>query len=502
MNTPVVLKAHRIGIETYKQAIIFIRSDCEVCKAEGFELPSRINIMLKDRFVIATLNVVDPKLLPLKTAGLSEFAWELLGAKEGDHICLSHLMPLNSLSYVRGKIFDQIFTEEQLQNIIHDIAKGYYSDAQIASFITACAGGRLNQEEIFMLTRAMINVGSKLTWNAKQVVDKHCVGGLPGNRTTLIVVPIVAAFGLTIPKTSSRAITSPAGTADTMEVLTKVDLSIAQMREVVEQENGCIVWGGSVDLSPADDILIRIERVLNLDNEGQLVASVLSKKIAAGSTHVVIDIPVGSTAKLRSLEAANRIKSQFENIGAKLGLEIVVIFSDGTKPVGRGIGPSLEARDVLAVLCNKKDAPQDLKERALMLAGKVLELAGSVHPGTGANLAREILESGKAWQKFQAICKAQGGLFEPPTAKYKHVVTSERSGIIAMIDNRKLATIAKLAGAPADKAAGLELHANVDSKVAVGEPLFTIHAESSGELNYALAAIRSVHDIMQVEVQR
>jgi thymidine phosphorylase len=499
MSKPIQLKAHRIGIDTYKQAIVFVRSDCNICYAEGLELPSRVHITLNNHSVIATLNVVSPELLPPKTIGLSEFAWDLLGAEEGSEIQLSHPSPLHSLGYLRAKIFGQTFTATQLQEIINDIAKGYYADTQIASFITACSGEKLNDEEILILTQSMINVGKKLTWNARQVVDKHCVGGLPGNRTTLLVVPIVAAFGLTIPKTSSRAITSPAGTADTMEVLTKVDLSITQMRKVVEQENGCVVWGGNSELSPADDILIRIERILNLDNEGQLVASVLSKKIAAGSTHVIIDIPIGPTAKLRSLETANKIKYQFESIGKKLGIKVGIVFSDGTRPVGRGIGPALEARDVLAILRNQKDAPQDLKERSLMLAGKVLEFAPNVTPDTGVVLAREILESGKAWQKFQAICIAQGGLFEPGIATYQHIITSERAGTITTIDNRQLAAVAKLAGAPNDKLAGIELHVNTDSKVEVGQPLFTIHAESLGGLNYALSAIKSVHDIMQVE---
>lgn len=499
MNNEEFLYAHRIGIDTYNQVIVFLRSDCTVCRAEGFELPSKIQVNFNGHFVIATLNIVDSKLLPEKTIGLSEFAWELLKAEEGGKIILSHPKPLNSLSYVRSKIFGQNFTMEQLRDIVSDITKGYYADTQIASFVTSCAGGRLDTEEIFMLTQAMVDAGNKLTWGDKQIVDKHCVGGLPGNRTTLLVVPIVAAFGLTIPKTSSRAITSPAGTADTMEVFTKVDLSTYEMRRVVEQENGCIVWGGGVDLSPADDILIRVERVLNLDNEGQMVASVLAKKIAAGSNHVLIDIPIGPTAKLRTLEAASRVKEQFETIGTRLGIKVVVIFSDGSRPVGRGIGPALEARDVLAVLQNHEAAPKDLKERALMLAGRVIEFSSAVTPHTGIKLAREVLDSGKALTKFKAICLAQGGFFEPKIAQFQHLVTSEKNGIITAIDNRKLATIAKLAGAPTDKAAGIELHVNVDSKVVVGQPLFAIHAESKGALDYALSSISSAHDIVRVD---
>ena len=184
--------------------------------------------------------------------------------------------------------------------------------------MTACAGDRLDIRETIDLTAAMVEVGEKLSWGVDRVADKHCVGGLPGNRTSMIVVPIIAAAGLLIPKTSSRAITSPAGTADVMETLTRVDLDIADIRKVVEREGGCIAWGGAVRLSPADDILIGVERPLDFDSEGQLVASVLSKKIAAGSTHVVLDLPVGPTAKLRDAEAAARLAGPPEGGGGGL----------------------------------------------------------------------------------------------------------------------------------------------------------------------------------------
>lgn len=497
----IVLYAHRIGVDTYLQPIVFIRSDSKICRSEGFELPTRIKIEIGDRSVIATSNIVKEELLTRDKIGLSEYAWQVLDAHEGDEVKLSHPAPLDSLSHVRSKIYGQKLTSEQMTAIINDIADSCYSDVHMSSFITACSGNALDSAEITHLTKAMINVGDRLTWKAPQVFDKHCVGGLPGNRNSLLIVPIVATFGLVIPKTSSRAITSPAGTADTMEVLAPVQLSLDKIQKVVEQENGCIVWGGEANLSPADDILIRVERVLNLDNEGQLVASVLSKKVSAGSTHVVIDIPIGPTAKVRTIDAANRLKQQFELIAKQVGINIQVIFTDGTQPVGRGIGPALEARDILAVLQCKKDAPQDLRERALMLAGEVLELSSKVVPGSGIEVATEILNSGKAWHKFQEICRAQGGLFEPPVAKYVHTITAPRTGIISLIDNRRLATLAKLAGAPRAKAAGIELHASVSSSVEQGQPLFTIHSEAPGELQYAVDAIKAIRDIMKIEEQ-
>ncbi len=493
------LRLRRLGIDTYQEAVIYMRRDCHVCRSEGFQAQARIRVELGQRSIIATLNVVTTDLLAPGEASLSEAAWQLLGAQEGDRIVLSHPESLDSLSYVRAKIYGKQLDAAAMNSIIRDVAVRHYSDVHLSSFITACAGDRLNREEVIALTRAMIEVGERLEWGRTPVVDKHCVGGLPGNRTTLIVVPIIAAYGLTIPKTSSRAITSPAGTADTMETLAPVNLDLAEMRRVVEREGGCIVWGGSVRLSPADDVLIGVERVLDLDSEGQLIASVLSKKAAAGSTEVTIDIPVGPTAKIRSAEAAAALVDHFVEVGRAVGLKVQAIITDGSQPIGRGIGPALEAQDVLSVLRGEKNAPPDLRERALMLAGQVLELSSQVTAGEGQAAAQEILESGRAWSKFQAICEAQGGWRVPPRAKLTREITAAGAGRISRIDNRRLARVAKLSGAPKAAAAGLELHTPVGVRVEKGQPLFTIHAESPGELAYALAYAAAHADIVRVE---
>ena len=474
-----------------------MRTDCHICKSEGFEAQSRIMIRHRDRSIIATLNVVhDQKLLELDEAGLSEAAWRLLKPDAGGHVVLSHPAPLESLGHVRAKVYGQRLGDIEMAAIVGDIAAGRYADIQLSAFITACAGSRLDLNETTALTRAMIYVGDRLIWPEPIVVDKHCVGGLPGNRTTLIVVPIVAALGLTMPKTSSRAITSPAGTADTMETLAPVNLDIAAMRKVVERESACIIWGGSVQLSPADDVLIRVERPLDLDSEGQLVASVLSKKAAAGSNHVVIDIPVGPTAKVRSDVAARLLGQRLIEVGREIGLNVRAVVTDGSQPVGRGVGPALEARDVLAVLRGDKTAPQDLRVRALHLAAEILEMSGKISPGKGLDEATAVLADGRAWKKFQAICDAQGGMREPRIAAYTHVVTAPRAGRVVSIDNRRLARLAKLAGAPKAAAAGLQLHAPLGTQVAAGQPILTVHADAPGELTYALQYLESQKPIV------
>jgi thymidine phosphorylase len=475
----------RIGIDTYQEPVLYMHRDCPVCRSEGFEAQSRVEVLLDGRSIVATLNVVHGDFVAPGEAGLSESAWRLLGAADGSMATLRHPAPLESLGHVRAKAYGRKLTDAALHSVIADVAAGRYSDLQLAAFVTACAGERLDLEETTGLARAMVDAGERIAWGPGPVLDKHCVGGLPGNRTTMLIVPIVAACGLRMPKTSSRAITSPAGTADAMETVAPVSLDVPAIRRVVERTGGCIVWGGSVRLSPADDVLIRVERPLDLDSQGQLVASVLSKKVAAGSTHVVIDVPVGPTAKVRSAEAAAALAQRLQQVGAALGLQVRVVRTDGLAPVGRGIGPALEARDVLAVLRGEAGAPRELAERALLLAGEVLELGGACPAGRGQAQARGVLASGRAWARFQQICEAQGGMREPPRAAYRLDVPARRSGAVAAIDNRRLARIAKLAGAPQAASAGLELLVRTGEFVERGQPLFVLNAESPGELAYA-----------------
>ena len=489
------LTARRIGIDTRHEAVVFLRSDSHIVRAEGFTAQARVRVSNGHRSIIATLYHVTSDILHHNEAGLSEAAWRRLALDSGGNVRVSHPAPLESLSMVRGKVYGRRLDAGSLAAIVGDVAAGRYSDIDLASFITACSARPLDRDEAIGLTRAMVEVGDRLSWNTHPVVDKHSVGGLPGNRTTPIVVSIVTACGLTMPKTSSRAITSPAGTADTMETLAPVDLDLKTMRRVVEQEGGCIAWGGAVRLSPADDILITVERALDLDSEGQLIASVLSKKIAAGSSHVVLDVPVGPTAKVRSTEDARSIAQGLVEVAQAFGLKAKPVFTDGTQPVGRGIGPALEARDVLAVLGNAPDAPDNLRERAVRLAGTLLELAGKAPENAGLAMAERVLASGQASAKFERICAAQGGRRTPPTSSHRHTIAAHNAGRVVAVDNRRLARVAKLAGAPDAKAAGVEVHVSLGEEIERGHPLYTVHAEAPGELGYALEYAAANPDI-------
>ncbi len=493
------VRARRLGIDTQYEAIVFMHKECQVCRSEGFTAHTRILLCAGEQRVIATLYQVATDLISHDEAALSESAWARLGLQNGDFVTVTHVDPLESLSFVRSRIYGRDLSSDTLRIIVRDIVDGKYSDIHLSSFITSCAARPLDRKEIRALTEAMVDVGDRLTWNADRVVDKHSVGGLPGNRTTPIIVPVIAALGLTIPKTSSRAITSPSGTADTMETMAPVELDVETIHRVVEKEGGCIAWGGAVNLSPADDILIRVERALDLDTESQMIASVLSKKIAAGATHLVLDLPVGPTAKIRSRDAAEALSKGLIAVAETFGIRTKVMLGDGMQPVGCGIGPALEANDVLAVLQCAPKAPSDLRQRAIKLAGALIELAGLAAEGHGEAIAAQVLDDGRAWAKFQRICEAQGGMRVPPVSRQQRPILTERPGRVLSIDNRKIARLAKLAGAPDDKAAGVELHVRIADPVGIGQPMCTVHADSPGELAYAFEYAALNRDIIVIQ---
>ena len=482
------LKLRRLGIDTYRENVAYLHRDCEVYKAEGFQALSKVKICADGKRILAVLNVVDDgNIVKPCNLGLSEEAFTNLGLDEGHIVSIEHAEPPESMNAVRRKIAGERLTQQDFNHIIGDIAERRYSKTEISAFLVASGQSDLDRDEIFYLTRAMLEVGEQLDWNESLVADKHCIGGIPGNRTSMLVVPIIAAHGMLIPKTSSRAITSPAGTADTMEVLANVELDIKTLHDIVRKHRACLAWGGNARLSPADDIMIAVERPLGIDSLGQMVASILSKKLSAGSTHLLIDIPVGPTAKVRQMRQAQRLRKLFEYVGDQLGIHLEVVITDGRQPVGYGIGPVLEARDVMQVLQDAPAAPDDLRQKSLRLAGRVLEFDPDVRGGKGYAIARDILDSGRALETMNRIINAQG----IQTRKFKpgqltHEECSTADGVVTNMDNFQMARIARFAGAPIDKGAGVDLFKKLGDKVSKGEPLYRIHAEYPADFNFAL----------------
>ncbi|MEQ9464084.1 MAG: thymidine phosphorylase family protein [Haliea sp.] len=484
------LALRRVGIDTYRENVAYLHRECELYRAEGFQALAKVAVSSNGQRILASVNVVDDDaIVGCSELGLSEDAFALLGLEEGQQVRVSQAEPASSIPALHRKIAGERLSSEDFRAIVSDIAEHRYSKIELTAFVVACNQSELDREEVFFLSDAMSHVGRRLNWGEHPVVDKHCIGGIPGNRTSMLVVPIVAAHGMLCPKTSSRAITSPAGTADTMEVLARVELSFDQLTEIVHTHRGCLAWGGTSDLSPADDVLIAVERPLSIDSPGQMVASILSKKAAAGSTHLVLDIPIGPTAKVRSMPDAQRLRRLFEFVAKRMGLSLDVVITDGRQPVGNGIGPVLEARDVMRVLQNHPLAPNDLRQKALRLAGRMLEFDPDVRGGDGFAIARDILDSGRALQKMQDIIAAQGATpFDPenpPLAPLSFEIAAPGPGTVIGIDNLQLARIARQAGAPRAAGAGVDLLAKLGDTVAAGDSLYRVHAAYPTELGFA-----------------
>lgn len=486
-STPPLLSLKRVAIDTYRENVAYMHRDCAVYRVEGFQALSKVEITANGHRILATLNVVDDTcIVDRDQLGLSEDAFAQLGLAEGHPTRVNQAEPPSSIPALHRKIAGERLGHDDYHDIVRDITEHRYSKIELTAFVVACNQGELDREEVYSLTDAMASMGRRLDWHAHPVVDKHCIGGIPGNRTSMLVVPIVAAHGMLCPKTSSRAITSPAGTADTMEVLANVEPSFERLSEIVREHRGCLTWGGTSDLSPADDVLISVERPLSIDSPGQMVASILSKKVAAGSSHLLLDIPVGATAKVRTIPDAQRLRKLFEFVAKRMGLTIDVVITDGRQPIGNGIGPVLEARDVMWVLANDPRAPHDLRQKSLRLAGRILEFDPDVRGGDGWRIARDILESGRALAQMQAIIDAQGRRADPPTlGTLTHEVCAPRDGIVRAIDNLQLAQVARLAGAPQVPGAGVDLLCKVGDPVLQGVPLYRIHAQYPADLNFA-----------------
>ena len=481
------LKLRQVGIDTYHENVAYLNRECSIYRAEGFQALSKILVSTNGTTLLAVLNVVDDSsIVQPGELGLSQQAFNYFNVVENALVTVNHAEPPTSMDAVRRKINGERLSQIDFDDITNDIVETRYSKMEMAAFLVATGQNNLDRDELLYLTRAMLQSGERLNWHEPLVADKHCIGGIPGNRTSMLVVPIVAAHGMLIPKTSSRAITSPAGTADTMEILANVDLSPEQLLDIVRQERGCLAWGGTAKLAPVDDLLISVERPLGIDSQGQMVASILSKKLAAGSTHLIIDIPVGPTAKVRHMRQALALRKLFEFVGDHLNIHLEVMITDGRQPIGLGIGPVLEARDIMKVLNNDPDAPADLRQKSLQLAGRIIEFDPDVRGGQGYAIARDILESGRACAKMNAIIKAQGAkVIDLQPGQLCYEICADRDGVVTHIDNFQTAKIARIAGAPMEKKAGVDLLKKLGDKVVKGEPLFRIHAEFEADFMFA-----------------
>ncbi|MFA5829610.1 MAG: thymidine phosphorylase, partial [Candidatus Gracilibacteria bacterium] len=459
------LKPKKIAIRVGNKYVALLNKET----AHKLDLHPSDRIFLKNgkNEVTAILDIMENQELKEGQIGLYAETWEKLKITKGDRRISAAIADRpKSVIYIRSKLDGKELTAEEMDTIVKDIVAERLSDVEMTYFVSGCFTRGMSDAETVALTKSIVANGGRLQFKDKIVVDKHCIGGVPGNRSTMLAVPIMTSLGLRMPKTSSRAITSPAGTADTMEVFCKVTNSAEKLMKIAMKVGGFITWGGGVDIAAADDKLIKVRNPMSLDPQGMLLASILAKKHSVSATHVLIDIPYGPDVKVKNAKDAQPLKEKFEKIGAMLGMKVKVVLSDGSQPIGNGVGPVLEALDILKVLKMEPDAPQDLVTKTIWLCGVMLEMTGKAKEGKGAEMAREALVSGKAYKKMQEIIIAQGKNHTPlKVGKLTHDVVATKSGKITAINNKLISRYARLAGAPINVGAGLFIHKKISDTV-------------------------------------
>ncbi|NCN98822.1 thymidine phosphorylase [Candidatus Pacearchaeota archaeon] len=455
----------------------------------NINIGDRVEVSINKRKSIGIVDVAESYFNPGEL-GASHLIISELKVKSGDRVELEIVPVPKSSLLLRKKAFCKEYTKKEIDLIIKDIVDDKLTEAEIAFFISGVYHCGMTEKETAYLTESIYKNGNIINWRSSKIADKHSIGGVPGNRTTPLVVSICASAGIKMPKTSSRAITTAAGTADVIESVADIDFPIAKLKRIVNKTNACLAWGGSLGLAPADDKLIQVEKIIHLDPESQLIASILAKKLAAGSKYVLIDIPYGEGAKV-SKKGAKKLKKKFKNIAKHFKLKLETVLTDGSQPIGNGVGPLLEIKDLLRVL-SRNNPPKDLEDKAIKLAAIILEMIGKTKKGKGQKLAREILDSGKALKKFEQIIKAQNGsLKNLKRAKFVKRIESKSSGNVRKIRNQEINHLARLAGSPVNKAAGLFLHVHKGQKIKKGQILIEIHAESKDKLNQAIRFFKS-----------
>lgn len=493
---PLLLTARRIDIDTGgDNQVVLLRG----LDADAFGITPGDRVQLRaGKKVITVATDITHHSIRHGEVGVFADAWKLLKLRDGNAVQLEVVARPRSVEAIKRKLLGQEVSDEDIQAIITDISKRQLSTIETTYFVASGYVKPYSDRELVAMVKSMAENGDMFRWGSRKVVDKHSIGGLAGNRTTMVAIPIVAALGVLIPKTSSRAITSPSGTADTMEVLAPVAHSSERVKEIVRQAGGCLIWGGGLSIAPADDIIIRVSKPLSLEPYDKMIVSILAKKVAMGVHYLVIDLPYGHGTKVPDRRTAQRVAQRFQSVGRAFHMKIVVQFDQAREPIGNGIGPALEARDVLRVLQQTKDRPKDLERKAIHLASILLELCGAAKKGRGKAMATGALRDGRAWKKMQQIISLQGGRpnLTPDDVLHgsiSYTVRATSGGTVTGIGNRAIDDVTRTLGAPDHKLAGVYLHKKIGEMVHVGDPLVTLYSHNRDRLRLARRATSLEH---------
>ena len=493
------LKVKKLNIEDGNLMMIMINEADAL--AYGLNSVDKVSVYCHKKEFVTDV-VLSPD-IPTGCVGVFSDVWKKYKLKDNDILKISYVEANpKAVDAIRRKLLGKKLNEEDTRLIISEIANGRLSDIQTTYYVSSSFFYKPTNEELYFTAKAMAETGETFDFGNGIVADKHCMGGVPGNETTMIIVPIIASLGITIPKSFSKAITSPAATGECVNTLMDIEFDKEEIYKLVKKTNACLIWGGGLSLAPADDKIIKVNYPISMEPHSKAVISIMAKKAAMGISHCLIDIPMGKTAKVHSTKDALELKKQFEYVGKRFGMKMHVEITDAKQPIGAGIGPTLQVREVLRVLQQHPNRPIDLETKALYLASKLIELTGYAKKGDSLRIATEQLKLGKAWKKMQEIIKAQGGVSkidceDIKLGSVKYELKAQTDGVIKDIDMKFLNVIVRTLGCPVEETAGVYLHKKINDFVEQGDVLFTMYTESESRLKDALLMLdeRSFYEI-------
>lgn len=408
---------------------------------------------------------------------------------------------------IQKKKNGETLTKEEIDFMITDYVAGKIPDYQMSAMLMAIYFNGMENEELAAFTLAMRDSGDLVDLSPIEgiKVDKHSTGGV-GDKTTLIVGPIVAACGVPVAKMSGRGLGFTGGTLDKLESISgfRIDLSAEEFFETVKK-TGISVIGQTGNLAPADKLLYALRDVTaTVDSIPLIAASVMSKKLAAGSDKIVLDVATGSGAFMKNTRYAKKLAKHMVAIGNHAGKETVAILTGMEEPLGFAIGNNMEVKEAIEVL--KGDGPEDVKEVSVALAGMMLSLGlENVSHSQGKRMAKKALSSGQAFEKFKEMVQAQGGdiryvehpeFFERDA--FEGEVLAAEDGFLSGMDTEKIGVAAGLLGAGRetkdsviDMSAGIYLEKKIGDTVKKGEPIAICYAGTKEKLNRGMAMFES-----------
>lgn len=490
-----VFKAKKLDITTGDVAVGVITN--KQALQMGILPGDRVVIDHKGRQIIATIDI-SSTLVREGELGLFQDICAEYSVKSGDSLGVQLLSRPASIEAIRERMLGHKLTEEQVKTIITDVVEERLSDIELTYFVASSFFNKDNDRELYHLAKAMAETGEQIKFPGL-VTDIHSIGGLPGNRTTMLAGPILATLGFTVPKTSTRAVTSPAGVADTMGYLAEVELSSQQVKDVVKKTGGCVVWGGKLNLAPADDKFVRISYPLAMEPYPKMIVSIIAKKVAMNIKYLLIEMPIGPSAKVQDYATAKRIGNTFIRLGKRFGIKTGINYLYALEPTSHGIGPALEAREVLRVLQQKPDRSKTLERQALNLVAQAAALSGKISRKRAFNDAWHALKSGLCLKKFRQIIEAQGARLAVDVdseellggAKTKEVLALH-SGKITKCDNQAISELARSLGAPMHPQAGIYTWVRVGQQINKGDRLFTMYAQTEERIKIAMELLPEI----------